>query len=91
MAVVEAVAPKPVNVLIGWASELTVADIANLGVRRISVGGALAGAAWTGFMHAARLLADGGTFDGFKPSPGRELNALFKAAGTGTGRSRIGG
>ena len=78
VAVVEAVAPKPVNLLIGWASELTVADIANLGVRRISVGGALAGAAWTGFMNAARLLADPGTFDGFKPSPGRELNALFR-------------
>ena len=80
-AVVAAVAPKPVNLLIGWASELTVADIANLGVRRISVGGALAGAAWTGFMDAARLLADPGQFDGFKPSPGRELNALFKAPG----------
>ena len=78
VAVVEAVAPKPVNLLIGWASELTVADIANLGVRRISVGGALAGAAWTGFMNAARLLADPGTFDGFKPSPGRGLNALFR-------------
>ena len=91
VAVVEAVAPKPVNVLIGWASALTVADIAALGVRRISVGGALAGAAWTGFMDAARLLADAGTFDGFKPSPGRDLNALFKAAGTGTGRSRSGG
>ena len=56
-----------------------------LGVRRISVGGALAGAAWTGFMDAARLLVDDGTFDGFKPSPGRELNALFKAAGSGNG------
>ncbi len=87
-AVVEAVAPKPVNLLIGWASELTVADIANLGVRRISVGGALAGAAWTGFMDAARLIADPGTFDGFKPSPGRELNALFKPADTGSIGSR---
>ena len=84
-AVVEAVAPKPVNLLIGWASELTVADIANLGVRRISVGGALAGAAWTGFMAAAQLLADPGNFDGFKPSPGRELNALFKSTGSGNG------
>ena len=83
-AVVEAVAPKPVNLVIGWASELTVADIANLGVRRISVGGALAGAAWTGFMAAARLLADPGNFDGFKPSPGRELNALFKSTGSGS-------
>ena len=48
-------------------------------------GGALAGAAWTGFTDAARLLADAGTFDGFKPSPGRELNALFKAAASGDG------
>jgi len=79
------VAPKPVNLLIGWASEMTVADIASLGVRRISVGGALAGAAWTGFMDAARLIADQGKFDGFKPSPGRELNALFKASGSASG------
>ena len=64
-AVVAAVAPKPVNVLIGWASDLTVMDIAALGVRRISIGGALARSAWGGFIRAAKLLAEQGRFDGF--------------------------
>lgn len=63
-AVVAAVAPKPVNVLMGAATSFTVADLAGMGVRRISVGGALARAAWTGFTVAARQLADG-RFDGF--------------------------
>lgn len=77
-AVVTAVAPKPVNVLIGWPSELTVADIAAVGARRISVGGALARCAWGGFMRAAKLLAEQGLFEGFKDAaPGAELNALF--------------
>ncbi|HQR20913.1 MAG TPA: isocitrate lyase/phosphoenolpyruvate mutase family protein [Burkholderiaceae bacterium] len=77
-AIVDAVAPKPVNVLIGWASELTVRDLAALGVRRISVGGALARTAWSGFMRAARLLAEQGAFDGFKDAaPSAELNSLF--------------
>src|SRR5262249_55469089 len=52
-AVVKAVAPKPVNVLIGGKSDLTVPVLAELGVRRVSVGGALARAAWGGFMRAA--------------------------------------
>jgi 2-methylisocitrate lyase-like PEP mutase family enzyme len=79
-AVVAAVAPKPVNVLIGWPSELTVADIAALGVRRISVGGAMARAAWGGFMRAARTLAEQGSFAGFQDAaPSAELNALFAA------------
>ena len=77
-AVVEAVAPKPVNVLIGWATELTVSDLAALGVRRVSVGGALAGAAYLEFMRAARLIANEGRFDAFTGTPGRELNALFR-------------
>jgi 2-methylisocitrate lyase-like PEP mutase family enzyme len=77
-AVVSAVAPKPFNLLVGSASKLTVQEIAALGVRRISVGGALARAAWGGFMRAARLLAEQGKFDGFMDAaPGRELNALF--------------
>ena len=59
--VVGAVAPKPVNVLVGssWAS---VAELSYLGVRRISVGGALARTAWTAFLEAAREIAGGGTF-----------------------------
>lgn len=77
-AVVAAVAPKPVNVLIGWASDLSVADIAALGARRISVGGAMARSAWGGFMKAAKEIAETGTFNGFVgAAPGAELNALF--------------
>ncbi len=59
--VVAAVAPKPVNVLVG-ADFTTVAELAELGVRRISVGGALARAAWGGFLRAAREIAQRGTF-----------------------------
>jgi len=80
-AVVAAVAPKPVNLLIGSASELTVADVAALGVRRISVGGALARAAWGGFLRAARTLAEEGRFDGLAEAPsGQHLNAAFGTA-----------
>jgi 2-methylisocitrate lyase-like PEP mutase family enzyme len=81
-AVVGAVAPKPVNLLIGWASELSLDDIAALGVRRVSVGGALARSAWGGFMRAAKALAERGRFDGFAgAASGAELNALFSADG----------
>ena len=74
-AVVAAVAPKPVNVLVGSASAWTVADLAALGVRRVSVGGGLARAAWGGFQRAARQLAEQGRFDGFEGAvPGHELN-----------------
>ena len=77
-AVVAAVAPKPFNLLIGFASELTLADAESLGVRRVSVGGALARSAWGGFMRAATLIAEEGRFDGFKyAASGRDLNALF--------------
>jgi len=61
VTVVGAVAPKPVNVLVG-SDFATVADLGRLGVRRISVGGALARAAWTGFLQAATEIADLGTF-----------------------------
>ena len=60
-AIVEAVAPKPVNVVVG-ADFTTVADLAAIGVRRISVGGALARAAWAGFVAAATEIAEKGTF-----------------------------
>ena len=76
-AVVAAVAPKPVNLLVGSTSEFTLADIEAMGVRRVSVGGALARAAWGGFMRAARTLAEG-RFDGFADAAsGAELNDLF--------------
>lgn len=77
-AVVAAVAPKPVNVLIGSASDFTLRELEALGVRRVSVGGALARAAWGGFLRAARGLAENGRFDGFTDAvPGKELNAFF--------------
>jgi 2-methylisocitrate lyase-like PEP mutase family enzyme len=76
-AVVRAVAPKPVNVLAG-ADFTTVEELASLGVRRISVGGALARAAWTGFMHAATEIAERGTFTGLGQSlPFAEVNGWF--------------
>ena len=78
-AVVAALAPKPLNLLVGSASAMTLADIAALGVRRVSVGGALARAAWGGFMRAASRLANDGRFDGFADAaPGAGLNALFR-------------
>ena len=78
-AVVTAIAPKPFNLLVGWPSDLTMQDIAALGVRRVSVGGALARSAWGGFMRTARLIAEQGRFDGFADAaPGQELNAFFR-------------
>ena len=78
-AVVGAVAPKPVNVLVG-SDFATVAELAGLGVRRISVGGALARAAWTGFLHAAREIAAQGTFTSLAHAvPFDELNGAFGA------------
>ena len=78
VAVVAAVAPKPVNVLIGSASEFTLQDLAAMGVRRVSVGGALARSAWGGFMRAVETLVQG-RFDGFvNAAPGNQLNDLFR-------------
>lgn len=78
-AVVAAVYPKPVNLLVGTNSPMTIADIAQLGVRRVSVGGGMARAAWAGLMQAARLLAEEGRFDGFADAAsGAELNGLFR-------------
>jgi 2-methylisocitrate lyase-like PEP mutase family enzyme len=79
-AVVRAVAPKPINLLLGSPSALTVKDVAALGVRRISVGGALARSAWGGFMRTARLLAEQGSFAGFADAAaGTDLDAFFHA------------
>ena len=78
-AVVAAVAPKPVNLLIGGAVGLTMSDAAALGVRRVSVGGALARTAWGGFMRAAKQLAEHGRFDGFTDAaPHDELQEFFR-------------
>jgi 2-methylisocitrate lyase-like PEP mutase family enzyme len=77
-AVVKAVHPRPVNLLIG-ASGLSVAEAGDLGVRRISVGGSLARSAWAGFMRAAREIAEKGTFTELAQGyPGGELNKMFK-------------
>jgi methylisocitrate lyase len=74
---VKAVAPKPVNVLVG-ADFATLADLTKLGVRRISVGGALARAAWTGFLRAATEIAEHGTFKGLGEAiPFADLDRRF--------------
>lgn len=79
-AIVNAVAPKPVNVLVS-TDFTTVAQLAELGVRRISVGGALARAAWTGFLTAAREIATTGTFSTFARNLAvPEMNKLFNPA-----------
>jgi 2-methylisocitrate lyase-like PEP mutase family enzyme len=87
-AVVEAVAPKPVNLLLSGPASLTgsvnmtMADVAALGVRRVSVGGALARAAWGGFVRAATELAQHGKFDGFAGAVSHaELQKLFAKLG----------
>jgi 2-methylisocitrate lyase-like PEP mutase family enzyme len=76
--IVAAVAPRPVNVLMSSPSTLRVADLAELGVRRISVGSALARVAWGGFIRAARTIAETGSFEGLaEAAPGAELNGFF--------------
>jgi 2-methylisocitrate lyase-like PEP mutase family enzyme len=76
--IVRAVAPKAVNVLCG-ADFTTVPKLAELGVRRISVGGALARSAWTGFMKTAREIAASGTFGGFAGIiPNADMNKLMQ-------------
>ena len=76
-AVVKAVHPRPVNLLVGAAGP-SLADATALGVRRISVGGALGRMAWTGFMKASKEMADKGTFAEFANGySGGELNKMF--------------
>jgi len=76
-AVVKAVHPKPVNHLQGWPG-LSVTEIAELGVRRISVGGALARVAWAGFMRAAREISEKGMFTELGGGHSRdELHKMF--------------
>jgi 2-methylisocitrate lyase-like PEP mutase family enzyme len=76
-AVVAAVAPKPVNVLVSDGFT-TLADLAALGVRRISVGGALARSAWGGFLAAAKEVAEKGTFTSLgRGIPFADINVSF--------------
>ena len=78
-AIVEAVAPKPVNILMSGPSDLTLEDLASLGVRRVSVGSALARAAWGGFMRAAETIARDGSFAGFAEARSfAEINTFFR-------------
>jgi 2-methylisocitrate lyase-like PEP mutase family enzyme len=77
-AVVGAVAPKPVNFLMGAATDLTVADLAGLGVRRISLGGTLARVAWTAITRSAREIAETGSFASLAGTMANaELNRFF--------------
>jgi 2-methylisocitrate lyase-like PEP mutase family enzyme len=76
---VEAVAPKPLNVLIGANVGLSLADLEELGVRRVSVGSALARAAWGAFLRAAAGIAEAGEFSGLDGAASfAELNSLFE-------------
>src|SRR5213075_2592791 len=78
-AIVAAVAPKPVNILIGGAIGLTMQDAASLGARRVSVGGAFARAAWGGFIRSAKELMAQGTFEDLKHGASyAELQKLFR-------------
>ena len=93
-AIVSAVSPKPVNVLMSANTGLKVADLAEMGVRRISVGSSLARAAWGGFIRAAQEIASAGSFAGFDSLasarraerffPGRSKGALTSSRAKGT-------
>ncbi len=79
-AIVRAVAPKPVNAIVVGDIGLTVTDLAQLGVRRISVGSALARTAWGGFIEAATMIAEQGSFAGLACAvPFAVLNRVFGA------------
>jgi 2-methylisocitrate lyase-like PEP mutase family enzyme len=77
-AIVDAVAPKPVNVLIGGPGGLNMLEAEQLGARRVSVGGAFARAGWGGFIRSAKELMEQGTFDELKHAASyAELQKLF--------------
>jgi len=82
-AIVKAVSPQPVNVLVSRPSRaLSVSQLADLGVRRISVGSGLALVAWGAFINAARSIATTGSFDAFADAvPYAEINGLFEKRG----------
>jgi 2-methylisocitrate lyase-like PEP mutase family enzyme/ribosomal protein S18 acetylase RimI-like enzyme len=79
-AVIAAAAGKPVNIIVFADFGMSVEEIARLGARRISIGSALAKAAWTGFLDATAILAEKGSFAGFARNvPSAKLNDFFKA------------
>lgn len=81
-ALVRAVAPKPINLLLGSSGGMSVQAAAQLGVRRVSIGGALARVGWGAVMRAARMLRQQGRFDGFDgAASGAELDGFFSHRG----------
>jgi 2-methylisocitrate lyase-like PEP mutase family enzyme len=78
--IVKTVAPKPVNVLVsGFNHQLSLSQLAGLGVRRISVGSGLALAAWGAFLRAAQDIQTNGTFNFLaNNAPSADLNELFQ-------------
>ena len=80
-AAVEAVAPRPVNVIVAKPIGLSVADLADMGVRRISIGSAMARAAWGALIRSSTEIMEHGSFEAFGGiTPSAELNALFRKA-----------
>lgn len=85
---IAAVSPKPVNILMSRNTGLTVSDLADLGVRRVSVGSSLSRAAWTAFIDAAEAIAKDGSFRGFDNLvPYAEINGFFRDATSPAPRS----
>ena len=80
-SLVDAVAPHPINVLMASDTGLTVKDLAEMGVRRVSVGSAMARVAWAAFLSAARAIADEGSFAGLSRAASfDDLNRLFSTS-----------
>lgn len=78
-AIVKVAHPRPVNVLVSSSAPLSLAQIEQLGVRRVSTGSALARAAWTGFIHAAQGIARENTMAGLDGiTPYEEINDFFR-------------
>jgi len=78
-AIVSAISPKPVNVLVTSSTPLSLAELEQLGVRRVSTGSALARSAWTGFIKAARAIAKENTMSGLDNiTPYDEINDFFR-------------
>ena len=77
--IVQAVRPKPVNVLVSGSRAMSLQELAALGVRRVSTGSALARTAWSGFLHAARVMARDNSMEGLDGAvPFSELNNFFR-------------
>ena len=80
--IVKAVSPKPVNALVSTPGDLSVSRLADLGVRRVSVGSALARVAWGAFIRAALIIKETGSFDGLADAaPFNEINDVFRNRG----------